>query len=238
MRHHTKLSLSVLAQLPELEDLSLDLPRVDASVLSALPGLRRLNMSAARGSLVPLTDHPSLERLRLRYGTERDLSPLVTCRQLRDLSIWCITRLDENDLTPVGRIANLDALVLGGLRNVKSLEPLVDNGSGVRFLELEQLRSLRSLAPIARLPELRACTIFDARPADRSLAPLIDAARLEEVLIGGSSPYPQAEVDLLAGAFQNRRLRYRGTVDIGPPDGRLNWRGLFPYADRARTSKS
>jgi hypothetical protein len=237
LRHSNKLSLGAVAQLPELEDLLLDVPRADASVLSELPRLRRLNMSAARGSLVPLTDHPRLERLWLHNGTERDLSPLATCRRLQDLSIWCITRLDENDLGPVGQIAGLDALVLGGLRNVKSLEPLVGHGSSVRFLELEQLRSLQSLAPIAQLPELRACTIFDSRPADRSLAPLIDAPRLEEVFVGGSSPFPKAEVDLLVGAFQDRLLRYR-KLDIGPPDGRLSWRGLFPYTDRARNARS
>ena len=229
-------SLAPLASLNGLTRLSLELRGSDVSALAHLPNLRRLWMSAAKGALQPLASHPTLERLELHYGTERDLSPLITCARLRDLSIWCITRLDADDLRAVGEIPSLDALMLGALRNVDSLEPLTSGGPPLRFLELERLPSLKTLAPLAQVRGLRACTIFDSVPADRSLAPLRDAPKLEEVAIGGDRRFPRAEVDALAAAFSNRRLSYRNEINTGPEDvPRLRWRGLFSYADAVRS---
>jgi len=234
LRSGKRVSLAPLASLTRLTRLSLELTATDIDALAHLPNLRHLWMSAAKGAIEPLADHPGLERLQLHHGTERDLSPLITCARLRDLSIWCITRLDADDLRAVGEIPNLDALMLGALRNVESLEPLASGGTLLRFLELERLPSLKTLAPLARLRGLRACTIFDSVPADRSLAPLREALQLEEVAIGGDKRFPKDEVDALAAAFATRRLSGHG-VSIGPDDvPRLRWRGLFSYVDAAR----
>ena len=238
LRHGSALDLAVLASLPELSELVLDVPRFKPDVLGHLLQLRRLTMSGRRGFLAPLTGHPTLERLELTFGTERDLSPLTSCQWLRDLRLWQITRLTSHDLAAVGQITRLDALMLGALRHVESLEPLVAGNPPVRFLELEQLRGLGTLQPLASLHDLRACTIFDSRPADRSLAPLASPPKLEEVFIGGSGPFPKQEVDALAAAFAARKFRYRDR-DIGPTEvPRLGWRGLFGYADRVRAAES
>ena len=238
VRHGTKLDLAVLAQLPELSTLVLDVPRFAPDFLSELAGLRHLVMSARRGFLAPLAGHPSLERLELTFGTERDLSPLASCERLRDLQLWQISGLTGDDLEAVGQIINLDALMLGALRHVESLERLASGRPPVRFVELEQLRGLKTLQPLASLPELRACSIVDSRPADKALAPLISAKKLEEVFIGGESPFPKQEVEALATAFAGRRFRYRER-DFGPADvPRLGWRSLFRYADRIRAAEA
>jgi hypothetical protein len=196
LAHRKKRSVAVLRELTQLQDLSVSVPGADMSIVASLDRLEILNMTAARGALVPLTDHPTLQRLTLHYGTERDLAPLATCRQLRALAA---------------------------------------NGSPVRFLELEQLPALSTFAPLAELPQLEACTLFDTRPNDRSLAPLVAAPRLAEVFIGGNKPFPKTEVDALATAFAGRRFRYR-ELHAGPEDvPRLSWRGLLGYADKTRT---
>ena len=239
LRSGRRVSLAPLAALNRLTRLSLELHGTDMDALARLPSLRRLWMSAAKGTIEPLADHPGLERLQLHYGTERELSPLTTCTGLRDLSIWCITRLDADDLRAVGEIPKLDALMLGALRNVESLEPLASGGTALRFLELERLPSLKTLAPLARLRGLRACTIFDSVPADRSLEPLRDAPQLEEVAIGGDKRFPKPEVEALAAAFSSRRISYRNEINIGPDDvPRLRWRGLFSYVDAVRSDDS
>lgn len=236
LRHGRGLALRPLTALAELVDLHIDMPRFDASVLSDLPHLEYLNMSARRGALAPLTNHPALRRLNLHYGTERDLRALSSCEQLRDLKVWCIKQLGAEDLRPIGLIPKLDALGLGALRNVTSLDPLI--GSRIRFLELEQIPSLDTLAPLAKLPELRACTIFDTRPVDRSLAGLVSAPKLEEVVVGGDGRFPEDEVDRMFEAFAGRRAQYRQRT-VGPEEPlRLSWRGLFRYVDRIRAAES
>jgi len=226
------ISLDPLASVRQLTDLTVDVPRADMSVVASLTSLRRLNMSASRGSLHPLANHPTLERLRLSHGAERDLNPLASCRNLRDLSIWGIQKLASEDLEPIGDMPALEALVVGAARNVSSIQWLAR--SQVRYLELELLSGLTTIAPLAQCEQLLAATLFDSRPADKSLQPFIDAPRLEEVFIGGTSPFPGAEVDRLVDAFSDRRLRYRQR-NVGPEDvSRLSWRGLFGFVDRIR----
>jgi hypothetical protein len=108
-------------------------------------------------------------RLDGTFGTATDLSALPTMPLLRDLELWQIQRLDHVALLPLGSIKRLRALSLGGLRHVSRLDFIGDAvAERLRYVMLEKLPGLESLAPLETLTELRACGLFEARPADRS----------------------------------------------------------------------
>jgi hypothetical protein len=226
----TKLSLAPLAELRSLESLSLPGPVKAPEVLSELTALRELSMPSAQPLLDALAGHPSLERLALHFGAGTDLRSLATLRQLRDLEIWQITKLSTGDLDPAGAIPHLETLALGAARHVRSLEFLEDRSQTLRYLQLEKAPSLPDLKPVASLEQLRACGLFDARPANRSLEPLTRLSSLRDLTIG--DVYPSAEVDQLFAALPTTRIRVRDRETAEP--SRLHWRGLFAYATSDR----
>ena len=193
-------------------------------VLSHMVNLRRLRAPGAQAVVDALTDHPALDRLSLAFGTASDLSALTTMPALRDLEIWQIQQLDDVALRPLVSIEHLRALSLGALRHVKRLDFIADH---VQYVMLEKLPELESLAPLARLTRLRACSLYEARPADRSLRPLGVSDHLEDLFV--SDVYPPEEVEALVQRLPGTRISIRAR-DYGQPS-RVRWRGLFPYLD-------
>ena len=224
-------SIVALRNAPDLEVLSLGGPVQDAHVIGELAHLRELRSPATAPILEALVGHRWLRRLRLTFGTARDLSALATCPSLTDLELYQVRSLDARDLDPLARIARLEALALGALRNVTDLRGLGAPASSLRWLTLEKLPALDTYAPLADHEQLRAFGSWEARPADRSLAPLTRLP-LEDVSLGDA--YPLHELEALIAAGPTLRLSARRHP--GDPPSRIRWRGLFSYMDKERTA--
>jgi hypothetical protein len=214
-----RLDLSPLAELGGLESLGLPPRFRNPQVLGELSRLRTISTSASQPVLDALAGHQALERLDLAFGAATDLGALATLPALRDVEIWQIKRVDAPALRPLAQVDRLRSLSLGAARNVVRLDFLPP---ALRYLMLEKVPSLDTLAPLAKL-ELRALGLFESRPADRSLQPLPDGLR--DVIIG--DVYPKPEVEALVERLPEAGLTIRGR-DYGRPS-RLRWRSLMSY---------
>jgi hypothetical protein len=164
----------------------------------------------------------------LQFGGQRDLSALATCPQLSDVELWRVAKLEAGDLRAVAAIPRLEALALGGLRNVSSLDWLAPGSHRLRYLSLEKLPTLESYAPLAECRQLAAFGSWDSRPADRRLRPL-HGLPLRDLVLG--DVYPPDEVQALLQRCPGR-ARIRTTTRGAEP--KLRWRGLFEYVDEVR----
>jgi hypothetical protein len=221
-------SIAAIEHAKDLRRLALDQPLRDLEVIRGLGKLTALDCPATATALASLAGHPSLRRVSLQHGTHRDLSALESCPRLADIELWQIKQLTAPDLEPVGRVRNLDALALGALRNVATLNWL--GASRLRFLSLERLPGLDSFEPLSRCTRLVAFGAWDSRPGDRSLAALHELP-LEDLVLG--DVYPANEVSSLLEHCR-ARMRIRSTSHGGAPA--LHWRCLFAYADAYRAT--
>jgi hypothetical protein len=221
-------SVAAIAHAPKLSRLAIDGPMRDLQVLRGLRELSELSCPATATALESLAGHPSLRRLSLHFGTCRDLSPLASCPKLTDIKLWQITKLVAADLQPLARVRNLDALDLGALRNVTTLDWLDDASERLRFLSLERLSGLDSYEPLSGCRELVAFGAWESRPADRRLAPLY-ALPLEDIVLGDD--YPPDEITAL---FEHCRARIRVRSGTYRGEQQLWCRCLLDYANAYR----
>ncbi len=128
--------------------------------------------------LRPLAPHGRLAALELSRNTRlADLSALSGFPALRLLSIVSCPKV--RDLAPVGELANLEILDLGG-------------GMWNTF-------RVATLAPVARLEKLRFVALKAIRVEDESLAPLAGRGRLERLEL--SNQFPTEEFARLSVAL-------------------------------------
>ena len=146
--------VEVLAELRSLESLSLGIfELIDFSVLERLsPGLTSLSLGATRSkrpTLAPLSKFRSLRVLSLE-GQSKDIEVLSELPELEDLTLRSITTPDLQYLGLLPKLWSLD-IKLGGIRSFVGIE----GKESIRYLELWQLRDLRSIDVVGTLPGLQ-----------------------------------------------------------------------------------
>lgn len=172
----------------------------DLSFLDRLPNLTYLFLNvAANADLTLVEEHESLRRLDLRFeeGGSLDVSRLTGLYWLT-LSSQQGTRLK---LETTRELPELMVLELGNGGILDFSLDVLSNMPALELLDLDMVKNL-DLAPVARLPHLRALALNyrggDNPPAD--LTPLLQSESLElcgiDVLPEGSTVPPQLPVSI------------------------------------------
>lgn len=150
-------SLAFLERFANLRRLFLVGHRKGIEVVGRLPTLEGLGLS---GITLPGLDLFSpltrLAKVSLFLGGTTNLAALPGLPALAELHIMRVTRLA--DLSVLGELTGLRALRLDWMRNVTALPGL----GGLRHLEtveLDTMKGLRDLSPVAAAPALRRLTI-------------------------------------------------------------------------------
>lgn len=156
--------------------------------------------------------------LRVWFCKYQDLGAIASVTSLR---VLVVAGYPNATLEPIASLGALEYLSLVHLPKVTDLGPL-ESLSSLRVLRLQTLPSwdssgkvteVSSLAPLAKLGDLRHLELFGVRPTSRSLAELEACPSLESVRV---SKYPNAEV-----------LRFRAATEVSdafaPGPGVADW---------------
>jgi len=174
-------SVESLAELPNLEALGLGIFDLeDFGVLERVPAsLHSLQLSATRSkrpSLAPLRRFHTLKTLYIE-GHSKDIEVLGTLSALEDLTLRSVTTPDLGFLAGLARLWSLD-IKLGGIRDFSHLE---GRGS-IRYLELWQVRDLREIDFITRLPGLQNL-LLHSLPHIASMPEFANAPALRRIVL-------------------------------------------------------
>jgi hypothetical protein len=150
-------SLRFLATLPQLTRLFLRKHSNDLAAIQTLGRLDRLGLSGITlpdlAIIVPLT---KLRDLSIFLGATRNLQLLPRLPELERLFLMRITKM--SDLGVLADLAGLRSLRLDWMRNVNSL-PSFSRLSRLENVELDTMKGLTDLSPIAAAPALRRLSI-------------------------------------------------------------------------------
>lgn len=218
-------SLAFLRELQHLEVLWLEAHDKDFDAVGDVASLRRLNLRVPRiKSLEALRGHASIEVFSMQFGGIRDLSPLTDVPRLRGLALYQVRKLDADDLDAVGDCGALEAVSLGALRNVDSLRALARRPRPtLRFLTLERLTGLATLADLATCERLEQLGLYESRPADKRLDVLLRCPSLKHLVVG--DVYPKDQFDAMRDGFGGDTLQLRGESVRGDlADVAVRWR--------------
>jgi hypothetical protein len=177
----TATNVEALAKLRDLESLSLGIYEMESfEVLQALPsGLHRLSLSDTRSKkpdLAPLARFKSLRTVYLE-GHTKNIEVLSELRSLEDVTLRSTTTADLSFLTPLVNIWSLD-IKLGGTTNLGAIAGL----TGIKYLELWQIRGLTDIGVISDLPGLQNL-FLQSLPHIKTLPSLDRSARLRRVVL-------------------------------------------------------
>jgi hypothetical protein len=155
-----------------------------------------------------------LHRLVIHDLRAADFTPFADLSHLQYLAVAGSPGIKS--LTGIDRLAALTSLVLFDCCGYSSLEPLSRLGK-LETLSLEggwskPLR-VESLAPLARLSELRALRLASLQVGDKSLRPLQELRRLRQVFI--AKVFAPAEFRALAAALPEARGEFVDTYRDG-----------------------
>ncbi len=160
VRHFTADCLSsaagidALAELPHLESLDIGiLDLTDFNILAQVPqSLTALSLGATRSKRPTLTHLSRFRSLRKLYLEEQSkgIEVLSELRALEELTLRSITTPDVQYLRDLPKLWSLD-IKLGGIRNYAAIE----GKPSIKYLELWQVRELRSIEFIGTLPGLQ-----------------------------------------------------------------------------------
>jgi hypothetical protein len=144
--------------------------------------------------------HPGLLVFTWKFESLRELAPLTW---LKVLKISGAPHLKS--LAGIEALPQLEELVLG--------TPTGSSGSG-RHIEIS------SFAPLERLGKLKRLVLFDVRPADLDLAPIMRMTHLEDFDIGGVPEFGLEHYAALARALPDTSGRSLTPYVIIPGVGR------------------
>jgi hypothetical protein len=160
-----------------------------------------------RATTFPAVDEPrryaSARILSCRYRT---LAPLRAFTNLRTLEIH---EYPDRSLAPLSTMARLERLTI---RHMPELEELagIEGLVSLRYLYLATRPSwdasgrvtvVRTLAPIAELPNLTTLRLFGVRPQDKRVDDLL---RIPTLVDASISKYPRREIERLDAAVAAR----------------------------------
>lgn len=151
--------LGILGHLPSLKRLYVEGPHRGYEVISELVELEALTL---RSVTVPdLSILLPLERLRsleLKLGGTRDLRLLPRIGRLEYIEFWLVRGL--SDVGPLAEVTTLRHFMLQALKQVTSL-PSFARSLELRRVDLETMKGLIDLAPLAEAPNLEILTLID-----------------------------------------------------------------------------
>jgi len=218
-------SLAFVRELAHLEVLSVEAHDKDFDAVADVASLRRLHLHRSRArSLEALRGHPAIEVFAMHFGAIRDLGPLADVPRLRGVELYQVRKLDTDDLDALGACHALEALSLGALRNVTGLGVLGGHPrTTLRYLTLEHLTGLATLADVARCEALEQLGLYESRPADKQLDVLLRAPNLRHLVVG--DVYPRDQVEAMKAQFDGETFRYRADYLRGNGAGvEVAWR--------------
>lgn len=146
-----RVSLEVLTELPQLTDVSITDHSRELDVLGRIHRLRSVGLTSAKcDDLEFLTGATALRWVAITLGRVSDLSALTRLPRLMSLVIY---RTKVADLAPIEECTSLvhlclESLPVGVLPDLGDLRELVS-------VEVEKLKGLDDLTPIAHAPALR-----------------------------------------------------------------------------------
>ena len=192
-----RLDLSILARFRSLRTLYLEGPVRDPSVLADLTTLEDLTLRSVTlpdlSLLVPMTGLRSLD---VKLGGTNNLELLPRIGRLEYVELWLVRGL--SDVRTVAQIETLRHLFLQALRQVSML-PSFASSLALRRVDLETMKGLTNLGPLAEAPGLEILNLVDFRHAQPSiLRPFIDHPTLRAGIWGfGSNRKNFAAQDLV-----------------------------------------
>jgi hypothetical protein len=143
---------------------------------------------------------PGLIIFTWKFESLRELAPLTRLEVLKISGAPHLKSLDGIEALP-----QLEELVLG--------TPTGSSGSGRRI-------EISSFAPLERLTNLKRLILFDVRPADLDLGPIMRMTHLEDFDIGGVPEFVVEHYAALARALPNTQGRSLTPYVIIPGVGR------------------
>jgi hypothetical protein len=109
------------------------------------------------------------------------------------------------------------AVSLGGLRNVRHLAALAEGPrKTLRYLTLERMTGLETLAHLARCRALEELCLIGAKPKDGRLDHAARANALRHLVVGDH--YPRQQLEAADAAFRGETLWVRGKSLRGDPE--------------------
>ncbi len=239
--------LSFLKDFPSLLYLEIDghKQKINTRHLDGLANLRGLKISDPGGGL-DFSCFPELENF---WGDwHQDNRNISSCRELRRLSIWHFkpTTRDLSEFAGLVRVEDLSViqsslaslsgiealedlryLCVGYAPKLESLDAFAKYESGIREIDFETVKAIRSYEPIADIPRLRRLMLFKCAPmpnvkwmaamkhldffsfvetnvVDGDLSPLLGLPRLRYVGTMGKKHYSHTG-DELNDALNRRR---------------------------------
>ncbi|HSF15784.1 MAG TPA: hypothetical protein VLK65_09530 [Vicinamibacteria bacterium] len=146
--------IEAIAEFRGLESLSLGIFELtDFSILERLsPELRTLRLGATRSKRPTLSPLSKFKSLRVLYleGHSKDIEVLSELLELEDVTLRSITTPDVQYLGHLPKLWSLD-IKLGGIRSFTGIE----GKESIKYLELWQVRGLRSIDVVGALPGLQ-----------------------------------------------------------------------------------
>jgi hypothetical protein len=228
-------SLAVLTKLPRLEELALEGHGRGFEAVATLPLLRSLSLYASRvQNLESLVDATRLELLSLSFGRVRDFAPLANLPSLRGVAIWQSRGMTAKGLAGIGELPALEALDLGAMRTVETLNFIGGRAAeSLRYLLLEGMAGLHDWDAVAGLTALEELGVWGKAPVDLDIGPLLAAPNLDVVVL--EQRIPEAQADRLAEQFRGRYLAVNEhSRSTSERDIRVGWRS--GTVDMLRTS--
>jgi hypothetical protein len=158
------LSLKPIERLTGIRLLSIEGPHRDYEAISALTALEDLTLrSVTLRDLAVLLPLERLRSLDIKLGGTRDLALLPRVGRLEYLELWMVRGLD--DVSAIAEVETLEYLFLEALAQVKRL-PSFARSVALRRADLNTMKGLLDLAPLAEAPNLEILNLGAMRHAD------------------------------------------------------------------------
>jgi hypothetical protein len=141
-----KISLDLLADLPNLTDLSVVRQPKGLESIVQLPNLAELALTGYSIEKLPfLNDLKSLKRLYIGFGTSKNIHTISQLDQLEELDILWVKKL--SDITAISKLTNLIKLKVENEKQIVSLPDLSKNRKlkNIRLMNLSSIEDISSL---------------------------------------------------------------------------------------------
>jgi hypothetical protein len=193
----SKLSLKILAGLPDLQDLFIEGHKRDIETISKLSRLEAITLRSITAPdldfLVPLKRLWSVE---VKLGGSKNLEALTRLPRLKYLELWRVNGL--SDLSILSRLPSLQNVFLQDLSSVTALPDLAGN-LGLRRLHIENLKRLTDISTVKTAPKLVEYIHTHARHLDpQDFTGLADSPAIRRVCVGFGRTRQNEEFDAWA----------------------------------------